>query len=876
MNHGNAQLDTGVQSQNVALLANLLEQFLNTNHTQNSPTMNDKEMRKAAYALNLCTVSVSQFIDYNDVNFMEREYEAILNNLNLEEMPKDDALLHILKQLLDVVSFFRIQEGEKKLLEKEYQQKMKNAIWSAVPNIGLIVAGGNPVTMAISLASQVGIGYMNYRKEKAKIGLEQERKEWELQRSAMEQFHGLRRELFDTAWRLADKYHFPDEYRLTERQITQYNRILMDSDDLRRYERLSYIRGNFEAYPPFWYYLGSAANSVYQNSEMYDESLREEYKTHAKKAFKKFLDIKEKDLLREDQLKASCALEYVDLIDDPNEKRDYLKIARKASGNAYDVLELCAMSYLKIGDYQTAAELFRVLVNEDYNTKVNAQLLSRLYASMVLSEETNRHEIEKKYLTLQSRVEEHLFPLPTNVSRADDIDSQFLIAQKEYLRERYVLALTEFVTRYAEEYKNICRMDGSILNSIVDLLGQMCTAIQIIVPDERCFAIPLQTEILKNNKEFQEMLTCSNAGARRCVGLEFSTITETPFRKLAFAIDHRVDEMTTMYLISEAESELDHFCTDNKLLPNTNPAHKQLTMVGQNPISSALLGRAYSEVQQNSEKFDECLKIINSVTTHRSIIVNSNKKVSVNFYCRGGQYFDTYLLNNAKAVQKCNITQNNIIAILDDRSIRGQDLILTTSSITLLEGKRYKGTIPYVAVKAYREKDGIAFGKSVFRNPSVDVDALNELINELAAIQEKYKPKSKDDKLASIIQCIRQTIQMYPPSYQKYVGKTAPTNVGSCSNNAGKAEILQTETSQYRLNNSQQTQHIIRVRSYLSVSDPTRIQIEGELLDGWITVGAYCRLEDDEQVYQVAAIGYSANLKEGSKGQITKYTLKKV
>lgn len=128
MNHGNAQLDTGVQSQNVPLLANLLEQFLNTNHTQNSPTMNDKEMRKAAYALNLCTVSVSQIIDYNDVNFMEREYEAILNNLNLEEMPKDDALLHILKQLLDVVSFFRIQEGEKKLLEKEYQQKMKNAM----------------------------------------------------------------------------------------------------------------------------------------------------------------------------------------------------------------------------------------------------------------------------------------------------------------------------------------------------------------------------------------------------------------------------------------------------------------------------------------------------------------------------------------------------------------------------------------------------------------------------------------------------------------------------------------------------------------------------------------------------------------------------
>lgn len=52
---------------------------------------------KAAYALNLCTVSVSQIIDYDDINTMEQEYEGILNNLNLEQMPKDEALLKIIK-----------------------------------------------------------------------------------------------------------------------------------------------------------------------------------------------------------------------------------------------------------------------------------------------------------------------------------------------------------------------------------------------------------------------------------------------------------------------------------------------------------------------------------------------------------------------------------------------------------------------------------------------------------------------------------------------------------------------------------------------------------------------------------------------------------
>ena len=97
-------------------------------------------MKRAAYALNCCTVSVSQIIDYDDVYILEQEYESILNNLNLEVMPKDEALLDILKQLLNTITFFRIQEGDKAMLDKEYQHRMQNAIWSAVPKIGMIVA----------------------------------------------------------------------------------------------------------------------------------------------------------------------------------------------------------------------------------------------------------------------------------------------------------------------------------------------------------------------------------------------------------------------------------------------------------------------------------------------------------------------------------------------------------------------------------------------------------------------------------------------------------------------------------------------------------------------------------------------------------------
>ena len=129
---------------------------------------NDIKIR-TAYALNLCTVSVSQIIDYNDLIVLEQEYETILNNLNIEMMPKDESLLKILKQLLDTITFFRIQQVDKKFIERHYQNKMKNAIWSAIPNIGVIFGGGDRKALAFTLASQIGIGYMNYRKNKAYI-----------------------------------------------------------------------------------------------------------------------------------------------------------------------------------------------------------------------------------------------------------------------------------------------------------------------------------------------------------------------------------------------------------------------------------------------------------------------------------------------------------------------------------------------------------------------------------------------------------------------------------------------------------------------------------------------------------------------------------
>ena len=428
-----------------------------------------EEKIKAAYALNMCTVSVSQIIDYKDLNILEQEYNAILNNLNLEQIPKDDALLHILKQLLDTITYFRIEEGEREMIEKEYQQKMKNAIWSAAPKFNILISG-DVFSLRYSLMSQIGTMYMNYRRSKAEADAEKEFQMWQLQKTAIEQFNGLRRELFDTAWRLASVYDFPDKYRLTERQITQYNKILMDYDEVRKYERLYSIQDKFEAYPPFWYFIGNAANYIAENKslELSDET-RGEYRKEALKYFEKYENLNRYSILREDQMAASCALEHIDLLL-LEEKPELEKIeglieqAVEKSGSVPDILEMCSIAYLKIGSLEKAANILRMLVNEDYNKVINAQLLSSIYV---------RFRKRKEYETLSTRVDsDYLYPMPLNdIDSLDELNQEFEYKQKEIIKKKFEIILDEYRQKYSIKWNKIasgCDVDEEYPDSFYD------------------------------------------------------------------------------------------------------------------------------------------------------------------------------------------------------------------------------------------------------------------------------------------------------------------------------------------------------------------------------------------------------------------------
>ena len=742
-----------------------------------------QEQKNAAYALNLCTVSVSQIIDFNDINIMEQEYEAILNNLNLERFPKDEALLDIIKQILDTITFFKIQNSKKMMIEKEYQHRMKNAIWSAVPNLGLIVAGGSPVTMAISLASQVGIGYMNYRRTRSQNDLAKEKQLLELEWTAVEQLNGLRRELFDTAWRLAEKYSYPDELRLTERQIKQYNEILMDQNPLRRFDRFEAVKDSFSAYPPFWYQFGSTANEISRDAtlELSDDT-RLIYRKSAQESFEEYWSVNNSPLLREDQLAAACALEYVDMLIE--EKADdakileYLRRAITNSGKSCDVLQMSAITYLRIGKIEDAVPLLRYLVNEEYNASINAQILSGIYISEYVNGKT---EAKSDYETLKGRISNagYLVPWPEDNEALED---RFVAAQRNLLERKYQKVLEALKDKYVikfnrimpppsknREYNDSFFTEMQVGNRIdqmksvlaiaerkeeylyevgraefsfkfIDMFNELLGALESIdsVTDIDRLAEMASEKLRSGAEKLNQLQTQMQNGSFSIADYEtvqsFTSekYIESLFDEALRQIKESIRHMSNMEEFSGEESRLAQFCSNQQLadpdiLLNGLKNADELVGAAKLFISYGILGDDAEDRSKKIDKLNRMKEIINS-KVKASISPGGTVKLIQPEDALFAKYFN-------KKNDLIKQYKSDIIAILDDTNIfTNIDLLFTTTGIIYIAKDRLQEVRTYESVKLESLEEGLRIGSKDYKNKSVELDVLHDAIVELNRI----------------------------------------------------------------------------------------------------------------------------------------------
>jgi hypothetical protein len=208
--------------------------------------------------------------------------------------------------------------------------------------------------------------------------MDRDKREWELKRHEIEQLYGLRAQLFETAWNLSSDYNFEDKLRLTEKQLTRYSAALLESDPLKRFERLDVMSDKFGALPQFWYYKGNAAMQVFNSKEKYG-SFKAEFKGKALDAYKEFHK-RNFEFLREDIVAASCCLEHISLLDanDPDTDK-LLKQALNYAGENYDVLQQCVLVNLRNKKFDDVINPLREMIANDYNVGFNGELLSEIY-----------------------------------------------------------------------------------------------------------------------------------------------------------------------------------------------------------------------------------------------------------------------------------------------------------------------------------------------------------------------------------------------------------------------------------------------------------------------------------------------------------------
>lgn len=739
-------------------------------------TYTEEEKMKAAYVLNMCTVSVAQIIDYNDEYILEQEYDAILNNLNLKVIPKDEALLRILTEILNTITFFRIHDVKKEQIERQYQNRIKSAIWSAIPSVSVFVSG-NPITMALSLATTVGTGYMNYRKEKMNAAFEKEKADMELQITAIEQLNALKRELFTTAWRLAEEYDFDDNFRLTEKQIKQYNEILMDQDELRKYARFEAIQEKFAAYPPFWYFFGHTASYISQSSQ--DEETKLYYLDRAKAHFEHYEKLNKFNILREDQMTASFALEYMDLLlldADCNEQKvkDLIRIAIDKCGNNNDILQLCAMSCLRIGEKKEATRLLKILVNEEYNKVINAQLLSGLYVNA-----RNRTE----YNILMTRVSpRYLYPMPT----ADDCNTgelnwQFEQEQKSVLKEKFKQTLQRIIDKYSTEMNQKISVFDLEMEYSQDFFAnskrakreRIACARNLFADEGRsrlylermqytnlpleytetfqkmysdifsanCYKdLMLQGEVLNCTKEaiisyresinqIQEKINDESFGVREYEKLQkigLIGFVGKSFEKLYQYAAHQIESAYLDDLMS-IEGNLMKLCSQMNIdEPEIAIEPEESTEVDfcslENMFNVSMFGAKAIVAKNISDYVKEMLTFVKN---KKNLIQVQEPEMKVIY--KDQMEFERYFNNTI--FEKYPSLKSNSIMILADNTNEKFDLIFTTEGIVYVVKNKVRKKIPYEDIRFIR--DALDLSGKKYRSKFVDISALFELVKGL-------------------------------------------------------------------------------------------------------------------------------------------------
>ena len=307
----------------------------------------DQAQLQVLQSLNLIAVSLTHIITYNDKVVLDQEYNTIINNLNLSNIPDAD-IITLLQELMDLLTSSKIQDHDRDYIltrfDKNVQTELKNRVRSRIFDTDLVL---NPYAGILKAVLSTGSFYFNYRSQMDAYAKEKEEGKWAIEAKTMQGLNSFYKKLLKYSWDLMRRYDLPDEWRLNEKQLSDYTDILKEPDLDRRYRKLERIENSFKKFPPYWYYRGQAAQEIGKNEEAID-------------CFNQFQQINQR-ILRKDPYAASVAMcktmLKVEQSDPGKLKRDLDLILANSDDADWGNILFVAIQYGRMGDSDAAGKL---------------------------------------------------------------------------------------------------------------------------------------------------------------------------------------------------------------------------------------------------------------------------------------------------------------------------------------------------------------------------------------------------------------------------------------------------------------------------------------------------------------------------------------
>lgn len=316
-----------------------------------------KDAMKALLLINHVNWTVAKVKSHNDPAVLEELYASISQDAILLDQIKDQEIVDLFCDVMDVITDMRIEAKEREFLKDELDQGMSDALFDAFSSVS--VGGGmSPVGMAINLLTSAATAGMNYKQAKSKLMAKFKKQEWGLDKNRMIYLNDLNKSLFKKYWAVIQRHGIPDPFRVTEADIARLIERMKSTNAGRRHRFLLSETNTYSALPVYWYYRGQAA---FECGDIND----------AKEALDGFLQLQSRygKILRRDPTAVSVALLRAQILIKEerygDELRNQLRIVEENyDKNDWQKMYFCASVYAGyLDDFANAERVLRPVID---------------------------------------------------------------------------------------------------------------------------------------------------------------------------------------------------------------------------------------------------------------------------------------------------------------------------------------------------------------------------------------------------------------------------------------------------------------------------------------------------------------------------------